>query len=897
MNLTDDQRRAIHSPGNLVAAAGAGSGKTRVLVERYVRLISAGGLPPDAVLAITFTEKAAREMRDRVRQAVEARARSERSARWEELRAAVESARIGTIHSFCAELLRAHPGESTLDPRFRILDEVESGIMLADSVDEALREMVGSGEASPPQSPHLQIGRGKDVEGFALHAFHTLLDEFGPAELRVVLADMLRGGGEVRAAIESLPPDAAALQAMWRDQLADARRAALAELLGSAAWRDAADTILGLAPVAPAADRLAAQLLAVAAWLAAPPADTAPDFALINAINLTVGSKKLWPAEGDLATAKSALKALREAYRAAAGILSFAPDPQIEARAAEAAIALRDLYALSRERYAANKARADALDFDDLEALSRDLLLRHPQVRRRWAGELRAIMVDEFQDTNEAQRAIIYALAGLQPAADPGPPAELFVVGDGKQSIYRFRGADVSVFQQVEQDIVDRGGLRVRMDISFRSHPHMLTWVNLIGAHAFARTAPLQSFETPFEPLQASRPDPTHNVCVELHVASGDGLAADRRAAEAALLARRLKELVERDDDRLIIYDRDERRWRRPEYGDIAILFRASSAFEPFEAALRAQGIPFLTTAGRGYYGRSEVRDLIHLLRVIDDPTDELALVGALRSPLFALDDATIVGLRLEKSSSLWEAIMADAGRDAPAGRLYARKVLAELQTMRGRATVAELLRAALERTGYLATISGLEDGERRRVNVEKLVAAARLTGARGLRAFSEYLEQLLRAETREGEAPLEGHGSVRLMTIHRSKGLEFPIVALPDLGRTAPPARERWQARPPYGLALKVRDPDDQERLPTAVLLARRAEAQMERAESDRLLYVSLTRAQDYLLLSGPALKSSGESWMSRIATALGHPWESGGPPAAPEPPMMEVFRHDAPT
>ncbi len=892
MNLTDDQHRAIHTPGSLVVSAGAGSGKTRVLVERYVRLISAGDIPPDAILAITFTEKAAREMRERVRDEVEARARQARAGLWEELRAAVESARIGTIHSFCADLLRAHPGETGLDPRFRILDEVESGIMRADSVDEALRDVVGAGEDSPP--PH----------------YLTLLDEFGPVELRVALAELLRGGGEVRAALKSLPADADSLRARWRDDLGRAQNSALAELVGGAAWRAAADTIFALAPVAPAADKLAVQVIAVAAWLAICSTNVMPDFTRINEIKLNVGSKKLWPSEDSLRSAKDALTVLRESYRAAADILSFVPVAELEQRAAETSIALRDLYDMARARYAAIKGRADALDFDDLEAMARDLLERHPLVRRRWRAELHAIMVDEFQDTNAAQRAIIYALAGLEPPADDGPPAELFVVGDGKQSIYRFRGADVSVFQQVERDIVARwGGQRIRLDSSFRSHPDIIGWVNHVGAHVFARSAPLQPFEIPFEPLHPSRTASPHPISVELHVAEGEDRAADRRVAEAKLLARRLVEIVE-GSTHPIIYDRKEACWRRPTYGDVAMLFRASSAFEPFEAALRAQGVPFLTTAGRGYYGRNEVQDLIHLLRVIDDPSDDLALVGALRSPLFALDDATIIGLRLAShpteamgkgffgaGQALAELLPAEGNTSFPSRTPlgFAREVLAELRAMRGQATVAELLRTALEHTGYLATVSGLDDGERRRVNVEKLVAAARMSGARGLRAFREYLDQLLRAETREGEAPLEGHGSVRLMTIHRSKGLEFPLVALPDLGRTPPPARARWLARQPYGLALKVRDPDDEDRASTAMLLARRVESQMERAESERLLYVALTRAQDYLLLSGPALKKRNESWMSRIAAALGHPWEDNGPPHGDDPPLA-IRRHDHP-
>lgn len=900
MEFTPEQRAAIATPGHLVVAAGAGSGKTRVLVERYLRLVdevAAAAAPGDdpfaAVLAVTFTEKAAREMRDRVRRAAAARPGPAGQA----YAAAAEAARIGTIHSFCAELLRAQPAESGLDPRFAILDEVEAGALVADAVEEALRSA---------------------VEGGADLA--ALLEEFAPAELAEALAGLLRGGGEVRAALAALPADPPALLARWQRELAAAQAEARAALLAAPAWRAAADTILALAPAAPAADRIGEQVGAIAAWLRAG-GPAGPDLAAMPAVNLTGGARKAWGGEEPLAAAKGALRALREARTAAGELLDFQPDPEVEARAAAATLALAGLATAADAAYTRRKQAIDRLDFDDLERRARGLLAAHPHVRARWHRELHAVLVDEFQDTNDDQRAIIYALAGLAegpaptggPAARPAPPS-LFVVGDGKQSIYRFRGADVSVFRRVEEELVAWGGARVAMRASFRSHAHLVALVNSLGAGLMGRPGPLAPFEVPFEPLEAVRAAPPHPLAAELHIIPEAASAAAGREAEAAVLADRVAALV-RGDEGPVVFDQGLGAWRPPTCGDIAILFRASSAFEPFEAALRARGLPFLTTAGRGYYGRNEVQDLINLLRALDDPGDELALVGALRSPLFALDDATIVALRLA-GGRLWEALAraraAEAGR-RPAGAsaageggplvdlvaerggplAFAATTLAELEGLRGSVGVVELLRAALDRTGYLATISALDDGERRRANVEKLLAAARLAGTRGLRAFSDYLDGLLRAEAREGEAPLEAEGAVRLMTIHRSKGLEFPIVALPDLGRGAPADTRRWLARPAYGLAVAVRRASDDAPLPAALLLARRAEALMERAEGERLLYVALTRAQDYLLLSGPAQRKGGERWIARLAEALGHPWEAGGPPAG-GPGALRVYRHD---
>jgi ATP-dependent exoDNAse (exonuclease V) beta subunit len=920
MDFTPEQLQAITHAGNLVVTAGAGSGKTRVLVERYLRLL----VEPDGdtdrdILAITFTEKAAREMRDRVRTTVEQRARAadrtERAA-WEERRAAIEAARIGTIHSFCATLLRAHPAETGLDPHFGVLDEVEALLLLSESVDAALGAAVTEDAGSGP-------------------GVTILFDEFGLAELRTILTEMVRAGAEVRLALADLPDNPAALRERWQTHLADLQADLLNSLLNGAHWQAACATLQTLAPAARDDDRIGGQVRTIADWLeesgvgawqaadAAQPATI--DFRCINQIDLRGGSKKNWPTADDLAAAKEALRTLRDSYRQHAGLLELVGDDDLEQRAAQVILALRALYRRVVAHYTRRKQQRDLLDYDDLEVRARDLLERHPAVRTRWQAELRAVLVDEFQDTNEDQRAIIAALTGLteEVAASPG----LFIVGDAKQSIYRFRGADVSVFQAVAQTLQDLGGQAVALNTSFRAHPPLLDWINATVAPIFAREEPLRRYEVPFEQLLAHRPPPTHAQCVELHIVPGEGNSATVHDSEAQALAVRIQALVAGAAG-AIIHDR-EHGWRVPRYGDMALLFQASTAFEHYERAFRTAGIPYLTTAGRGYYGRKEVQDLIHLLRVLDDPADELALVGVLRSPLFALDDATLLQLRFANPHSLWDALLATGEEELRTENVepetehsaletenlklntqnleigtenstlntqnselfFARETLRELHALRGRVTVVELLRAALAATGYLATISGLHDGERRRANVEKLLEAARRAGSGGLSTFSAYLDALLRQEPREGEAPLEAAGSVQLMTVHRSKGLEFPIVVLPDLGRRSPPQTAKWLARRAYGAAVQLRGATGDWEKPIAYQLALAEERRMERAERERLLYVALTRVRDYLLLSGPAAKQSGDDWLSRLLVALGTPWEAGGP-AAGTYAALQVFR-----
>lgn len=923
MNRTPAQQQAITLACNLVVTAGAGSGKTYVLVARYLRLLQErlalslpeqADAPPDVlpgILAITFTDKAAREMRTRVRDAVEAQARdaenaAERAA-WEQQRAAVEAARIGTIHSFCGELLRAQPAESGLDPQFAVLDEVESGWLREAAVDHTLSELAALLDApASSQQP--------GVPDAALAHLQALQQEYGLDELRAILVEMLRSGPEARAAVAALPAHPDEMQARWQAWLAQAQAEVFKALLGNAAWRAACTEIVRLAPDASPADRLGSQVAALAAWLAAaglsemdtlpdePP--PIPDFTPVLAIDARHGSKKNWPHPEQLGEAREALKALREACKPAAELLNFAPDAALEQRSAQAIAGLCALYRRAQAEYTRRKAEQDALDYDDMLLRARCLLQEHPAVRQRWQAEFHAVLVDEFQDTNDEQRALIYALVGFgqtSPAAESLPA--LFVVGDGKQSIYRFRGADVSVFRAVADDIQRHAGRSVALDTSFRTHALLVDWVNQVSQAMFTRQRPLHPYETPFEPLHAQRPAPPFHRCVELHIISDAGSADERRAAEAQIIAGRIKALQTGAAGALVYVSEDEG-WRVPTYGDIAILCQASSAFEHYEAALQAEGIPYLTTAGRGYFGRQEVQDLIHLLRVLNDTSDELALVGVLRSPLFALDDAAILRLRLAHPRSLWEALHAAPGEDWPtasdtdaAALAFARDTLTRLYAQRGQLTVVELLREALAATGYLATISALPNGAQRRANVEKLIEAARRSGSAGLFTFSAYLENLLKAEPHEGEAPLEAEGSVRLMTIHRSKGLEFPIVVLPDLARTPPNQQQRWLGKPAYGLALRLRDRLGKNQEPLAYCLALREEKLMQQAERERLLYVALTRARDYLILSGPAEKKSGDSWLSRLLAALGYPWEGGGIPGGSHGPL-DVWLHapDAP-
>lgn len=867
MNFTPDQQRAISSfDQNVIVVAGAGSGKTAVLVQRYLALLDAHPeWPLNALVAITFTEKAAGEMRDRVRQALEARFASattdDARALWSARVGAMDSARIDTFHSLCAAILRANAAEAGIDPRFSVLDEIDARILLDNVIDDALRALVA--ESDPA------------VRLFA---------EYDASLIRETVMSFTG---------VTLPPMPDDLFSHWQTAWeADARAELDAFLRAEAAaalafepaygWPDVDDKLLdNWRLVRDALDRLHPDDLASAR----------EPLAAISAISFVGGAAKAWGDKDAVDAAKAPLKPLRERARAVLAVLGE-PLSELDRRAAGLVPLWVTLIQRVQALYRETKATAAALDFDDLEARARDLLLNNPSVRARYAGaEFRHLLVDEFQDTNAAQWEIVRALA------DPAEPGSLFLVGDARQSIYAFRGADVSVFERVRRYLLEVAGQNSEVTLaqSFRTHRGLIDCFNMIFTHILTRDphSPVQEYQIELgAAMQAFRVEapcdrPAVEICL-IESSRGDGVessSATRRAQEADTLAARIRALVEEGRP---VYDKRLGTHRPIGYGDVALLFQSTSAITLYEDALKRAGLPFVTVAGRGYYDRQEVWDLVNLLDALYNTSDDLALASVLRSPLFSLSDDALLAMRLngdrQAPPPLWLAL-ADAASglipaladDDRARAEFAATCLGELSDLAGRVTIAELLRMALDQTGYLATLTGLPDGARRRGNVEKLLDKATSSGKITLGAFSQYLRDLTENEAREGEALLDVEGVITLMTVHRAKGLEFPLVALVDTSwRRGDLAGLPLVLDPVYGLCASAFDPA-QEKL-AASYAYRRAHAlrqAREDAERRRLLYVAATRAQDYLLISGQVTRNvkgevSTSGWLRWLLEAF---------------------------
>jgi ATP-dependent exoDNAse (exonuclease V) beta subunit len=438
---------------------------------------------------------------------------------------------------------------------------------------------------------------------------------------------------------------------------------------------------------------------------------------------------------------------------------------------------------------------------------------------------------------------------------------ELFIVGDAKQSIYKFRGADVTVFRQVQADVTEAGGLTVDLDLTFRAHHALVQNLNKLLRPVLGKASdPARPYEVPFTELRAQRQQPEKPAqrapFVEFHLGVGENAASGREAAASALA------------DRLhTLHDTEDAAW-----SDIALLFRATSSFAAYEDALERAGIPFVTIAGRGFYARPEIRDVLNALAAIYDPTDDLALAGLLRSPAIGLSDADLYRLRFaaddDQPRSLWETIKTCEVFEDLTG------LIGELHDLSSRVSVAEVLKRFLDLTHYRAILSTAPQGHRLRRNVDQLLVDAHASRLISLGEFLEYVQTLEDTGVRAGEAPVEAGGAVQLMTVHKAKGLEFPVVVIADAAHEAPSRSSAVLLDERLGLRIDLTDADGAH--PITYRLARLIEQDKDDAEDKRLLYVAATRAKEKLIISGHAKVSAKgalalRGWLSRLGEVIG--------------------------
>lgn len=832
--LNDKQRRAVEARGrDVVVTAGAGSGKTSTLVGRYLHLL-ADGIEPRHIAAITFTKKAALEMQSRVRTKLEelkGKADTPEELQfWADLAGKMDGARIGTIHSLCAEILRNHPAEAGVDPRFDMLDESLASHYKNESVQDCLAWMVTREEMLP------------------------LLRQVKLLSLERILADLLDDRLKARDIFDKEIDFAPAYCTEIRKRI---QAVGLDEMM---------DTIGGMSPLALEEDcgNLAAPLREVwQDWQALQVTLQSED-----ALAITQG---LFDLRGNFPTARTGKRdsevkeeffAMRERFDKDLAILystseKIRPERLVQENHASLLALLKQAFMMLYQAYQARKDADQALDFDDLEYYTQKLL-RDQAIRDRWQSELEAVLVDEYQDTNRRQREIVNALAGKN--------GKLFIVGDMRQSIYRFRGADVTVFREEQERIRREGGELIELNLTYRSHEPLLDGMGVLLSNVIGtKEDPNRPHFVPFTPMKAYRMQaPAHMLNAPIEFMLGVGEKADEaRVKMADVLAARLLGLK----DTGVIHSWDE----------VAILCRASTSFPYYESALERAGIPFSTVAGKGFYERAEIRDLLNILRFLAYPADQTALVGLLRSPAFGLSDTSL--LRLHKAYDCFEGSLekeADfLGEDQAEKFQRVVRFIEEFLPLVDRVHVGELLSKIIDWCGYRAILSLAtedKDGGRSDLrlwrNLDKLLDEAIHSDLVSVREFLKRLDTLSDVGAREGEAVSDAQGAVSIMTIHKSKGLEFPVVVLGDCGRSDRNRSKVIYINSDMGIGLDQKPPS------LACLGAKTMEQEEEESESSRLLYVAMTRAKDLLILNGHVTLGktpSSTGWCRDLIEAAG--------------------------
>ncbi len=820
---TDEQLKAITCVSRqLCISAGAGSGKTRVLAERFAAAVDPGSPvhgwdPADVpdILTVTFTEKAAGEIAERVRRVLIEHGLVERARR-------VDEAWIATIHGLCARLLRSGALEAGLDPSFSVITDIEARLLREEALEIVLRDALTDGTAVDLVGTY-----GAGIVGGYVTTVYDRLRAMGAMSDDLVLEEGIAGSDVLARCVRAIPDMVERLRAHPKPGKT------LTGIISSAG--DAHAHLRELADRGPAGDaELSRSVLRIL---------------------------QAFRPSGNVGGAKD-LVAEVSAQRVE--LL----DGAIRAVSVPLAVSLAGLVRSFADTYDAMKAARGVLDYEDLQLRAVRLLETRRGSSGHVASPFRLVMIDEFQDTNEVQTRLIDLLAH----------GNLCTVGDDRQSIYAFRYADVDVFRAHTVRMIEAGAETALLAANFRSHADVLVFVNEV----FSSEA---LFGADFLRLEHGRdesnipawPDPNPRIEV-LRVQRSSRSGERARLVEADAIAGRLRHLADLGV--------------RP--GDMVLLLRAMTHVDDYATALRRHGLDYTVSAGGAFLGRPEIEAMRSFLRAAANPLDDEALVSFLASGMVGLSDDGLLRMRRAAGADpLWRSA-GSCGLE-PRDARAAQQALASLESARsqaGRRPVAEIIHQACEDLDYDLYLLALgSDGRRAYANVLKLARLAEEfehAGGSGVQDFIAHLALKERFRDREAPAAVvdERGDAVRIMSVHAAKGLEFLVVAVPELGMAQSSDRDalvlRKEGRRAW-LALALPSDGDapaRGRRSSAFQEALAASATRDRDEEQRLLYVACTRAREALLLSGSGdfHKTDGrETAVGWVSEALGLEPRSG--------------------
>ncbi len=904
MPLTEEQLGAVQSiDKHVLVSAGAGSGKTSVLVERFLEVLRCH---PEAgvsdVIAVTFTRKAAEEMRTRLKEGLKklstnAQAEEDR-VRWNRCLVEIESARIGTIHSLCDHLLKTRSTEAAVDPRFELLDDLERAQLLDDSVREAIAEMLDE----PPQG-------FEELLDFPLEQVKEMLKQLLSSSLRYGEArQVFRDSANERVAaaegassavrkMYSAPEHLDRIREFARTFVQKTYHGAVRSLLSQRQFQLNARYVLDN-PWSDRGNMLAERQEEVCALLVRLLDSKGADHGALEQL----ATFPLTRAGGEHGTTlRGAIKALRNEAKKVSAKLK--PElNETDELAISAVGALIELADRARAAYEHGKQLNQKLDFDDLITRTAALVESSDSQRPISMPNIRALLVDEFQDTNSIQARMLASIAA------GNPTTRLFLIGDDKQSIYKFQGADVGTFNMCKGIIASlassgntsaselstpaldwpqlRGLGELRsLSFSFRSHPAIVEFVNVLFHRLFDAQGDAEAHRSRFQALNAARDGDDDGRRIEIitfapaeeNTDSPDASVENRMPRvqpslaqmEARLVAKHIIDKIRSGETS--VHDKEQGLERKVRYGDFAILLQANGDFAVIESALGEAGIPYISFAGAGYLDRQEILDMENLLKWLLAPQDGHALLAALRSPVFGISDDVIHDLKTRTAqSSLWYMLRQTANAERDPVLLRCVTLLRDWLYRAGECSVEELVRNILTRSGIDIVLPAVPGGKQRARNLWKFVNLAARHNHLGLRGFLLALQAMRDNGVKNlTDAPLTSDDAVKIMTVHKSKGLEFGVVILPRMARKVHGHAGRLLFGKEFGLAI---DPtrDSEETKPAFFRAVDSFNRALDEEEKKRLLYVALTRARDHLVLLLPTKSATSVSFAKWLRDGL---------------------------
>lgn len=910
---TQEQQRVIDTRDcDILVSAAAGSGKTAVLVARILSIITDKEKPVDIdrLLVVTFTNAAAGEMRERIREALERRAEEEPdNIHLQRQLVLVHNAKITTIHSFCLNVLRNHFQIAGIDPAFRIADTGEITLLEQETVHETVAEAYeNAGESFHEFVEGFATGKSDQIiENTVLSIYHYALGQPWPKEWLesccrmyprldfksedvglddTYLNSEIIGGCENESVQKEVPDEFGENSDQWiayieqdtEKILADAD-AQIRRAIGICEEPD------GPYPYLKALQddlRILEKLRSASTYEEYAQAfECMPSYTMLGRKkDESIAEEKKLLVQDLRAGVKDAIASLHQQYY-------FDKMEVLRKEYAKSGEYIRELVKLTEafmERLAARKAEKNILDFGDLEHFALRTLVKQQDGKtaptaaaEEYAEMFEEIMIDEYQDSNLVQELILKSVSGRRRGEH-----NLFMVGDVKQSIYRFRLARPELFMEkyrTYKNEDDSTSCRIDLHKNFRSREQVLGSVNYLFRQIM--TEGLGGIEYDSDaalyPGAVFEKRPQGEAFLETEFLLLDAQTQTKQETEARLIGRRIREIVGKEE----VLDKETGAYRPAKYGDIVILLRTVSGWaETFGEILGDMGIPCFTGSQKGYFSAAEVRTVLAYLQILDNPVQDIPLASVLRSAIGGLTDEELAVIRSSfKERHFYDCVQAYrvyGDNKELCGKLDRFfEVFDRLRTKCAHTPVHLLIWEMLEVTGYGAYAQALPAGSQRKANLDMLIEKAisyESTSYRGLYHFVRYIENLKKYEVDYGEANTgtEADNTVRIMSIHKSKGLEFPIVFVSGLGKqfNESDVRSKVVMHPEFGLACDCVDTKLRTRQPSILKKTIQKKTAAENlGEELRVLYVALTRAKEKLILTGCV--SDAQSKLNRWQTA----------------------------